>query len=82
MEWNLFTTEAANHTTQISQKFLTEVILYDRPIHNFREDSDKLIALFRDNNDWKHQSEFSIGDPIYRIDYKISCISFLDMFHK
>jgi CHAT domain-containing protein len=84
---NLLIADALKHTMQIFEKRLSEMTLYERPMHNFvGEDKHQLIAHYKHNNEWKEQSEISILDEIYR-DYEgkepvDSFVHYLANFHK
>jgi hypothetical protein len=84
---NLLIADALKHTMQIFEKRLSEMSLYERPMHNFTgEDKHQLIAHYKHNNEWKQQSEIDILDEIYR-DYEgkeptDSFVHYLAQFHK
>jgi hypothetical protein len=84
---NLLIADALKHTMQIFEKRMSEMTLYERPMHNFTgEDKHQLIAHYKHNNVWKQQSEIDILDEIYRdFDGKEptdSFVHYLAQFHK
>lgn len=83
---NLLQSTALEHTVDIFQKHLDKLTIYDRPLHNFiDEDKNQIIAHYRDNNEWKTQSELNMLDEIHcdkKDKNKNSLISYLEMFHK
>ena len=84
---NLLKSNALEHTVDIFRKHLEKIAIYDRPLHNFiDEDKNQIIAHYRDNNEWKTQSELNMVNEIYsdcnetkNVDTLVSCI---ELFHQ
>ena len=82
---NLLQCNALEHTVDIFRKHLEKIAIYDRPLHNFiDEDKNQMIAHYRDNNEWKTQSELNILDEIHGEEKKNkdTLVSYLELFHQ
>jgi hypothetical protein len=84
---NLLIASHLEHTAEIFQNHLNKMTIFERPIHTFTgEDANQLIAHYKNDNEWKSQSELKILDEIHR-DYEgnqpnDSFVYYLEMFHK
>ena len=84
---NLLQCNALEHTVDIFRKHLDKIDIHDRPLHNFiDEDKNQIIAHYRDNNEWKTQSELNMLNEIHcdetKDKKKNTLVSYLEMFHK